>query len=399
MERAVTYLIVAFTLACVCSAGPASDGPALVSSAASNADFGYDLYRVAGAAGGNLCVSPFSVGASLFTAFAGARTVTETEMAAVMHLSGDRAALCRSFSELQSHIGAIARSGDVELSLANSIWCERGRALLDEFMVAVGSGRPAEVRYLDFRASPEAARSTINAWAREATRGAVGELVPRGRIDASTALVICDAVHFKGSWAWRFKREYTKERDFHVTPERSVTVQMMATRMDVRMRRYDDVDAVELPYEGGELAMLLLMPVSADGMQSLEARLSAETVGGWLTGLRGVQPAPVMVGIPRFRLSCQLELAGALEELGMRSAFHDADFSGIDGTRELFISDVLHVATLSVDEEGAEAASSSAVVMKKGSPVFIADRPFLFLVFERRTGTVLFLGRLVDPTA
>jgi serpin B len=398
MERARACVIAIVLLACAGSPARASDDPILVSLAGRNADFGYDLYRKVGVADGNLCLSPYSVGSALFTAYAGARTVTEAEMAAVMHLAGDRDELCRSFSALRSHIGAVGRRGDVELSLAGSIWCERGRTLLDEFLDA-GTGHRAEVSYLDFRSAPEAAREEINAWARERTGGAVGELVPPGRIDAATALVICDALHFKGSWEQRFKRQYTKERDFYVTPERRVTVQMMSTRMDVRMGRYGDVDAIELPYEGDALSMVVLLPVSAGGLKSLEARLSTERVRGWIAGLRAAQPAPVMVGLPRFQLSCELDLAGALEELGMPSAFHNADFSGMDGTKELFISEVLHGAALSVDEVGAEAAASTAPVLKKGGPAFIADRPFLFLLIERRTGAVLLLGRLIDPTA
>lgn len=397
MGKTGVYLIAVVTLACLCPDGPRADDAALNLLARANADFGYDLYREIRARDGNLCISPYSLSAALSTAYLGARTTTQREMAAVMHLTGDNGDVQRRFSELRSHIDSIGQRGDVELRVACSLWVESGRALLDGFLKAFGNGHGAELRRVDFGADPDGARAAINAWAEERTNGKLRGLVPEGLIDASTALVICDALHFKGDWDCGFDRSNTVQRDFYVEPGRPAAVPMMFGRIDVRLGRYGDVEAIELPYDGDDLAMVILMPGSVGGLEALEARLTEETVSSLVAELRAAQRSPADVGIPRFEVSSDLELAEVLAEMGMASAFHSADFSGIDGTRELFVSEVLHSATLRTDEDGAEGAASSAPVMKKGGAAFIADRPFVFLVIERRTGSILFLGRVADP--
>jgi serpin B len=174
---------------------------------------------------------------------------------------------------------------------------------------------------------------------------------------------------------------------------------MMTGEPEVRTRAFDGFQALELPYQGGDLSMVILLPDRGTGLSDLEPRLSGERVSRWMRELGEVEPSNTIIGLPRFTASYRIELAEVLIEMGMPSAFHNADFSGMTGSRGSFIDEVIHQAWIEVTEEGTEAAAATAVVMKRGGSMFLVDRPFLFLIRENRTGSLLFLGRIVDPAA
>jgi serpin B len=245
----------------------------------------------------------------------------------------------------------------------------------------------------------ETARGTINAWIEEKTENRIQEMIPRGLLDATVCLILVNAIYFKGNWASQFDQGLTSDAPFWVTPAEQVQVPMMSQTIEFRYREGDGLQVLELPYAGDDLSMVVLLPKEIDGLAELEGRLTVENLGAWTTGLWQTE---VQVFLPRFELSFPFRLDDALISMGMADAFADADFSGMDGTQSLYIGAVLHKAFVAVNEEGTEAAAATAVFMKAKAlplppPTFRADHPFVFLIRENSTGSILFLGRVVNP--
>jgi serpin B len=258
------------------------------------------------------------------------------------------------------------------------------------------------VRSLDFIDNPGGAIDEINAWASDETAGKVTDLIEPGMLDTLTRLVISNAIYFKGDWSSRFDGDKTGEEPFWVAPDSSVIVDMMHQTGRFRFTKTNQFKMLELPYEGGDLSMVLLLPNERTGLAGVERFLTLKSLRIWL---RQLQEERVVVSLPRFKSSSDLLLNDALKRLGMTDAFseHAADFSGMTGGRDLFIYAVVHEGFVEVDEEGTEAAASTAVVMNKRSvsmdPVsFRADHPFIFLIRDRTSGSILFIGRVADPT-
>lgn len=259
------------------------------------------------------------------------------------------------------------------------------------------SATPAAV---DFGRQPEDARQVINGWISAQTRERISELLQRGDLDAATVLVLTNAIYFKGSWVARFLASQTVTRPFHVGAARTVEVPTMQQVSRFAVARGVDFAALELPHEGTRLAMVILLPDAPDGLASLERQLSPEMLADCLARLSEEQ---VRLSLPRLKLRSRSDLAETLAAMGMPSAFTSrADFSGINGARDLFISKVVHEAEIEVNEEGAEASAATAVIMARESapaePVeFHADHPFIFLIRDRESGAILFMGRVTEP--
>jgi serpin B len=224
-------------------------------------------------------------------------------------------------------------------------------------------------------------------------------MIPRGLLDATVCLILVNAIYFKGSWASQFDQSLTSDAPFWVTPAEQVQVPMMSQTLKLRYRERDGLQVLELPYAGDDLSMVVLLPEEIDGLAKLEERLTVENLGAWTTGLWQTE---VQVFLPRFELTFPFRLDDALISMGMADAFENPDFSGMDGTKSLYIGAVLHKAFVAVNEEGTEVAAATAVLMKaKGLPLppptFRADHPFVFLIRENSTGSILFLGRVVNP--
>jgi serpin B len=312
-------------------------------------------------------------------------------------LEGDD--LHHAMEELLGSLGA----EDSGLALANALWGRRGMAFRREFLDTALRHYKAGFDEVDFANAPDRSRGTINAWVDERTSGEIPEILRAGDLDADTILVLTNAAHFKGAWKVRFDGE-TRSAAFHVSDDRQARVEMMTTDGGT-FRHYRGVglEVLELPYVGDRISMLLVLPDESRSLPDLEATLSAHDLGRWLSMMRPTRFGSVQ--IPRFESSTRLELGDALGGLGMRLAFTpEADFSGMTPSRPVWIDDVFHEARIRVDEQGTTAAGSTAVVLKKGmapseAELFRADRPFLYLILDRRTGAILFLGSLVDPEA
>ncbi|MEM3480709.1 MAG: serpin family protein [Candidatus Korarchaeum sp.] len=340
----------------------------------------------------NTFFSPISVYSALAMTYEGARGKTAEEMASVLRLpEGSPAEGYRSLSNSLFHIEA--------LKVANAIWVQRGFPLRQEYVRRIVEHYGGAVESLDFLGDPEGARERINSYVREKTAGKIEELLKRGSIDALTRLVIANAVHFKGSWRYRFDPSDTFEGDFR-TPRGIVKAQMM--RMGEVRFNYTDIgthEVLELPYEG-RLSMLIFLPKEGHELTLNDLKRAMES-------MREEEFEEIL--IPKFEVTSEYDLNDILIGLGMRRAFdqHEADLTGMYEREKvgenLYISLVRHKAHVRVDEEGTEAAGATGVVAKltavRERRVFAADHPFLFLIVDRETRVVLFMGSLVDPTA
>jgi serpin B len=284
---------------------------------------------------------------------------------------------------------------------ADALWGQAGEGFRDDFLTLAGERYAAGLHEVDFAGDAEHARRTINAWMEVQTEAKIRELLRRGELDPASALVLTNAFWFRGNWASRFDPAATRYGAFRTSGGETLAVPFMHQSGRFAHGREGGLQILDLPYEGGRFSMTILLPDGPGGMEALESSLTPESLERWLGLLR---PGPVRVTIPRFRLETRFDLGPALRALGMTDAFDGrrADFSGINGRRDLFLSLVAHGAFVEVDEQGAEAAGASAVVLSKGghgATDFTADRPFLFLIRDRETGSILFLGRVSDPGA
>ncbi|MGA2865624.1 MAG: serpin family protein [Verrucomicrobiota bacterium] len=385
----------------------ASDTPALV---AGNTAFALDLYARLKTADGNLFFSPYSISTCLALAYAGARGDTARQMARVFHFGASQDQLAASFGELQRQLNEAQQKKGLELGLANGLWAEQQRAFLPAFLEAAGGTYQANLQQVDFRTRADLTRLEINYWVSDKTRGKITNLIPPGVLQPTTRLVLVNAIYFKGQWARQFEKTAAIKLPFWITATQEVRTPLMRLTADIgrsapefRYAAPEGLQVLELPYAGGALAMVVLLPRERDGLKRMEASLQEPALNDWLAQARQQK---VEVFLPSFRLTARLNLAPTLAEMGMTDPFSPrADFSGIDGARDLLISAVIHQAFADVNEEGTEAAAATGTVirptiavMPRPTPVFRADHPFIFLIRDTRSGSLLFLGRVSDPT-
>jgi serpin B len=388
------------------SAGAATADPEAVAIGQGINQFAFDLYAQLAARKGNLFYSPQSISTALAMTWAGARGETAAQMAKTLRLPADRLEKPESIhaanAKLLAGLSAAREKQGYELSAANALWGQKGYAWLPDFLGVVKTNYGAGLEEVDFVKNAEGARQTINLWVEKETREKIKDLIPPGVLDPMTRLVLTNAIYFKGDWDHAFKKDRTNDEDFFAEGGRKVKAPMMNQSEQFGYMDGGEFQALEMPYKGDALSMVVLLPKKEDGLAALEKTLSAEKVAGWIGELRNRK---VQVTVPKFKTTAQFMLADTLKALGMPLAFDPdkADFSGMDGKRDLFISAVIHKAFVDVNEEGTEAAAATAVVMKMRSapaeppPVFRADHPFLFLIRDKRSGCILFLGRVVNP--
>jgi len=363
-----------------------------------NNEFALDLYRELKDSEENIFYSPWSLSTALAMTYEGARSRTADEMQEVLHIPEDDENRRGSFKKIQDEINREGK--DYELYTANALWPQKDYPFLESYMNVIRTYYDGEVTNLDYITETEKSRQTINSWVEDKTKDKIKDLIPPGVLDPLTRLVLTNAIYFKGVWVKQFNENDTQEQDFLVSPEKTVRVPMMSLTGEEARFNYtetEEVQVLELPYEGEGVSMLVILP-KEDTLDSVEESLSMGKLSQWKSNL---QEQEVHVFLPRFKLETKYFLPETLKEMGMLTAFtENADFSGMDGTRDLFISNVIHQAFVEVNEEGTEAAAATAVVMARGRPrykVFRADHPFIFIIQDKKTGNILFLGRLKDP--
>lgn len=384
---------------------PAVGSEEVTELAAANAAFAFDLYRALRGAEGNLFFSPYSISVALAMTYAGAAGNTADQMASSMHFTLPRDRLHPAFNayalDLQNRAEAETEGTAFELSVANSLWGQQDFPFRREFLDLLAEHYGAGMRLVDFAADPEAARLAINGWVSDETRDKILDLIPSGAIDPLTRLVLANAIYFQAGWLHPFEAEATTTEPFHLLDGTTVDAPLMHQDRAYGRSVRDGYRAVELPYASGNMSMLILLPDEGE-FRSVEEALGPEMVQQLVDELTF---GPVILSLPRFSYDSDFSLEAALRNLGMTDAFDpgSADFSGMDGRRDLFIGSILHKAFVSVDEHGTEAAAATAVIMELTSAyldepiVFTVDRPFLFLIRDRETGSILFLGRVLDP--
>ena len=355
-----------------------------------------DLYqRLAADSDGNLFLSPYSISSALAMTYGGARGETAEQMEDTLYLGGP-GATHPAFSHLRKTLNGIQEKGHVQLSVANSLWPQRDYTFLPDYLAITKEFYGSTIEPVDYKADAEGARQKINGWVEQQTNDRIKDLIPAGMLDRATRLVLANAIYFKGNWARQFKPDHTRPAPFHRADGKTVDVPMMSQTADFRMAHTNGFQALELPYEGGDLSMLILLPSKPDGLPALEKSLTLEL----LDGLQ-FNEMETMVQLPKFKLESTFNLGTTLAAMGMPLAFSgQADFSGMTGKKDLSISEVVHKAFIEVNEDGTEAAAATAVIMRMTSmpPMFEANHPFLFLIRENSTGAILFIGRVTDPS-
>jgi serpin B len=385
----------------------AADYAALVTGAN---DFGFDLYKKLGDAG-NVIYSPLSTATALSMTYAGARGATAAQMKTVLHdtLGADAYAVAfnKLLVDLDGRNVALHKTdeGDksLKLHLVDAVFAQKDYALVPAYLDTLGVHYDAGVKLLDFAADAEGSRKLINGWVADNTEQKILDLLPQGSIDGSTRLVLANALYFYGSWVHPFEKDFTKDATFHA-PAGDVTASTMHATLSAPYIEGDGFKATELGYDGGAVAMTIVLP-DAGKLADVEASLSSAWLAQTAKDLES-HGAEVALGLPKFKFTWgTTSFTKPLEALGMTDAFQNppADFSGMEPKKELYISDVLHKAFVGVDEYGTEAAAATAVVMNAGAvpdppKAFDIDRPFLFLVRDTVSGAVLFVGKVVDPT-
>jgi serpin B len=371
--------------------------------AGGNTAFALDLYARLKTVDGNLFLSPYSISTCLAMTFAGARGDTAAQMAQTLHFGTNQNQLAASFNELQEQLNQEQEKNGMELDFANGIWAQKDHVFLAAFLDVARQSYGANLRQIDFRTRSETARTEINDWVGHETKGKITDLIQPGVVNPATQLVLVNAIYFKGQWAREFDKQNTANAPFSVTSTQKLPVPLMNLTADFKYAEVGGLQLLELPYAGDGFAMVVLLPRDVDGLKNLENLLNKQTLDHWLTQARELN---VAVLLPKFKLAAQFSLAKPLGEMGMTDAFSPgADFSGMDGERDLFISAVVHKAFVDVNEEGTEAAAATGVVMRmnavrmpRPTPIFRADHPFIFLIRDLHSGSILFLGRVVDPT-
>jgi len=366
-----------------------------------NNQFAFDLYgRLAGEQDGNLFFSPYSVSTALAMTYAGARGNTEAEMADTLHFTLSQDRLHPAFGSIISDLNDSQREG-YQLNVANRLWGQQGYGFLAEYLDVTRQHYGAELAQLDFIGETEQSRLTINHWVEEQTQQKITNLIPSGALSPWTRLVLTNAIYFKGDWKYQFAPELTQGASFQAAPGEQLSVQMMHQQRRLNYAALPTFQMLEMPYTGEDLSMLALLPNEPDGLAELESWLTAERLDQSIDQLFA---STVSVFLPKFEMTSQFGLTPVLASMGMPEAFNAgaADFSGMSGERDLFISSVIHKAFVEVNEEGTEAAAATGVVVGTTSvpplpELFRADHPFLFLIRDNRTESILFLGRVTHP--
>jgi len=369
-----------------------------------NNTFTFDLYNRYAGKTGNIFFSPYSITTALAMTAEGAKGQTATEMNKVLHVSqsadSQRTAAASVYNDLN------ASGQPFTLNTANALWAEKTYQFLSNYLTLVANYYGGKVTNLDFVGAAEASRQRINSWVAAQTHNKITNLIPQGAIDGFTRLVLTNAIYFKGTWVLQFDKKLTKKADFHVDDSTTVQADMMTLVGEKALFNYaenSDAQVLQMPYSGKKLSMVIILP-KGNSTATVEGKLNASyvsTLESTLTNQR------VNVYLPSFTFKTTYGLGDDLQALGMPTAFDasKADFSGMDGTTDLYIGAVVHQAFVAVDEEGTEAAAATAVMIQtsavmnpKPIPDFRADHPFIFLIQNDSTGEILFIGRVTNPT-
>ena len=372
-------------------------------------EFALSLYPVLDSDGDNLVFSPYSISTCLSMAYIGSRAETASQMEKALHLNIDRKALPKASGSLSQLLTLKSKEENAyQLNLANAIWLEQGKFLLSDFRFSIQEQFKAKLGILSF-SQPSNARAIINSWVSEQTQDKIPHLLSANDINESTQLVLTNAVYFQGTWMQPFDSKMTQNALFHPTPDTNTTVKMMRQLSYIPYYENELLQAIALPFvgtaaSGGRLALVVLMPKSADNFSMMFQGLS-ESFTDWISSFNYQR---IDLRMPKFSLSNRYDLNEPLKQLGMDDAFDsDANFAGIDGMRDLFINKVVHETFFDLDENGvtAAAATAASMSMKSEAPpkeppiAMLIDHPFLFFIVDLNAQEMLFMGKIAEPSS
>jgi serpin B len=376
---------------------------------AGNNAFAFDLYQAVRTSDGNLVYSPYSISLAFAMTYGGARGETASQMAATLHYTLPEAQFHSALNALELDLtrrpdqaANVDENQRFDLSIVNALWGQDGWPFLPDYLDLLAANYGAGMRLVDFENAPESARKQINNWISDQTRKRIQNLIPQGAIDPATRLVLANAIYFKAFWQYQFDANRTSDEPFYLLNSVTVSVPMMSDESgkDLAYAQGDGWQAIALPYKGGLTEMAVIVP-DAGTFESFEVNLAAERYNEILSAM---ETQKVILSMPKFTFDTQYGLSDILTRMGMQDAFDPtgADFSGIDGQHDLYISTALHEAFVAVDEKGTEAAAATVVIKGMGALmpegiVLTIDRPFFFVIRDVPTGTILFMGRVVDP--
>lgn len=381
----------------------------LLALSSGNTDFAVRLYQELRKEEGNLFLSPYSISSALAMTYAGARGSTEKDMARTLGFTLPQDRLHPAFNALDHELAKrsepvkIASTYEVDgaqLNVANSLWGQAGHTFRPEYLDLLALNYGAEMHVVDFANGADAARGAINRWVKDASEGNIKDIAPGGSLNSRTRLVLVNAIYFSAKWEDPFPKHQTKRGSFYLLDGGTIKVPMMAQDEPFPYATGPDFQVFELPYVGRQLAMGILMP-DAGKFREVERALDA----GQLNAIvRSLDSTYLDLKMPSFDFESEFAMHDTLSDMGMRKAFGGADFSGMDGGRDLELSEVLHKAFVKVDERGTEAGAATSVFAEIiSNPLYpievTVDRPFIFWIRDIPTGTILFLGRVLNPTA
>jgi serpin B len=368
---------------------------------AGNTAFAFDLYAKLKddpnikKSDGNIFFSPYSISMALGMTWGGTRGRTEKQFAKTMYFTLPQDRQHQAFGKLEQQLNAGGKKGAYQLSVANALWGQKGEPFQEDFLELTNKYYGAGLRELDFTTPDlaEKARGIINGWVEKKTKDKIKDLIGEGAVN-DAVLVLTNAIYFKGYWQIQFDKKNTKDRDFNISSEKKVQVPMMYLKDDFKYWGDENLQVIELPYKSEHLSMVVLLPRVVDGLAELEKKLTLENMDSWMGKMRKQE---VSVLLPKFKITWgAIELKDILKGMGLPLF---GDFTGISDDDRLFISNILHKAFVAVDEKGTEAAAATAVVIGKTSigPIFRADHPFIFIIKDNISQSILFMGKVANP--
>jgi len=358
-----------------------------------NNKFGFELYNKFLEEEGNVFFSPYSISSALAMTYEGANGNTAQEMQAILKFPEDDIIRQSSFARIQNILNK--QDKDYKLHTANALWLQKDYSFLQDYLNTTQKYYYAKQRELDFLNENEKAIDTINKWIEDKTEDKIKDMI--SFLGADTRLVLTNAIYFKGDWLKEFDKDDTREMDFY-SGDKIIKTNMMYQKDYFNYAETDELQILEMDYKGKELSMVVLLPKEDYSLSDIE--INNENLNDWKSSLREEE---VMVYFPKFEFDTKYHLTDVLKEMGMKDAFSwNADFSRMTGQKDLFIGDVIHKAYVKVDEKGTEAAAATAVVLGSSANldnqiIFKANHEFVFLIQEKSTGQILFIGKVVEP--
>jgi len=356
--------------------------------------------------GENVCISPVSLNMALAMVYIGAKDKTADEMSTVLKFNSDLDIFIVEFKNYLDKLNLMKTDKEVQFNVANKVFIEQSYKVLEKYrndMLTYFDGSFEEV---SFRNNAPQVEAFINNWVSEMTMKRINNLIPKGTLDAMTRLVLVNAVYIKSKWRYAFKKEDTHDKYFYATAEDKKLIPFMTQRVkNIKYAAFDDKLVVELPYTTPHLSLIIIRPNESNAQNIKDF---APDVSQYKAILKNLKPQNVYIEIPKFKIESSFSLVGTLKEMGIQSAFSNADFSGISGHKDLVISKILQKVFFEIDEEGTEAAAATAIVIKVTSAMpdseeryveFIANRPFIYILKENNNNTPLFMGQYVKPNS